>query len=580
MNFYKVLTFGFCFWCLGPLSVFAATLSMSPATGVYQSGVTFSVNVTVNTSGKAINAADGTLSFNSRELSVVSVSRGASIFNLWTSEPAFSNSAGTVSFSGGSPSGFTGGAGNVMTVTFRALASGAPKVSITGGSVLAADGRGTNVLTSMNGGTYTISAVASQPAAETIVEYVAPANTPNAPSVKSSTHSDFSLWHKANTAQLSWNVPAGVVAVRTLLDGNAISVPSKVYEPPINTITLSDLDAGISYFHIQFKNADGWGKVAHARLAIDNTAPAEFKLTLPPDTDLTSPNQFLHTTFNDSDTSAPIIEYKIQLDGAEPFSIVPDGDNKGIDLIDLKPGYHTVVVEAIDAAGNSSISTLSFTILAFDKPVFTIYPSELTEGVIPVIKGTTRSNAIVEITIGRGSQEPAVYEVSSNETGTFTFIPDNAFTSGVYTLTAVAVDGRGARSDTSDSIRIAVQQPGYIAIGAFIVNILSVFVSLFALIVLASLSVWYTIGRFRKLRGRVASEALEATAVLEQEFTILEKTLSEEALALAATRKGDTLTKGEQHLVDHMQNVIKTARVRVQKEVSDVSELVSKNKQK
>src|SRR5690606_24690928 len=111
------------------------------------SGARFTVNVIVNSSGQAINAADGNLTFNPRELSVVSVSRGSSIFSLWTSEPAFSNSAGTVTFSGGSPNGYTGSSGHVMSVTFQALSAGTPKVSLSGGSVLAADGRGTNVLT-------------------------------------------------------------------------------------------------------------------------------------------------------------------------------------------------------------------------------------------------------------------------------------------------------------------------------------------------------------------------------------------------------------------------------------------------
>ena len=86
----------------------AATLSVSPGTGVYQSGTTFTAKVVVNTQGDPINAADGSLKFNPQELSVVSVNRSSSIFNLWVTEPAFSNSAGTISFSGGLPSGYTG----------------------------------------------------------------------------------------------------------------------------------------------------------------------------------------------------------------------------------------------------------------------------------------------------------------------------------------------------------------------------------------------------------------------------------------------------------------------------------------
>ena len=91
------------------------------------------------------------------ELSVVSVSKG-SIFNLWTSEPSFSNSAGTVSFGGGSPAGYTGSAGTVMTIRFKALSAGKTNVRFKSGSVLAADGLGTNVLSSMGSAAFTIAA--------------------------------------------------------------------------------------------------------------------------------------------------------------------------------------------------------------------------------------------------------------------------------------------------------------------------------------------------------------------------------------------------------------------------------------
>src|SRR3990167_2971187 len=165
--------------CLAPLTSLAATLSLSPSTGVYTTGSTFTARVIVNTEGKPINAAEGTVKFNPAEITVVSVNRTGSIFNLWVTEPTFSNSAGTISFSGGMPSGYTGSAGTIFNITFRTTNASNAKVNITNGSVLANDGMGTNVLSSMNGGSYTISAASVSPAPE-VVEYVAPANTTGA----------------------------------------------------------------------------------------------------------------------------------------------------------------------------------------------------------------------------------------------------------------------------------------------------------------------------------------------------------------------------------------------------------------
>ena len=249
-----VLTF-----LIGVSQAYAATLSLAPGTGVYNTGGTFTANVVINTEGAPVNAAEGQLTFNPLELNVVSVSRGASIFNLWTQEPTFSNAAGTISFGGGSPSGYTGAQGTVVSVIFKAVAAGNPKVQFAKGSVLAADGKGTNVLSSMNGGNYTVVAKAVEPAPE----YIAPPNTPRAPQVKSTTHPDQEGWYSDTIAKLSWFVPSDITAVRTLLDDTPGTIPTVVYDEPISSKTIEDLPDGVSYFHIQFRNAEGWGKVTH-----------------------------------------------------------------------------------------------------------------------------------------------------------------------------------------------------------------------------------------------------------------------------------------------------------------------------
>ena len=69
----------------------AASLFVAPSSGNYNVGSNFSIVVKVNTSGQPINAAEGVIVFNPNELSVVSLSKSGSIFNLWVQEPEFSN---------------------------------------------------------------------------------------------------------------------------------------------------------------------------------------------------------------------------------------------------------------------------------------------------------------------------------------------------------------------------------------------------------------------------------------------------------------------------------------------------------
>ena len=161
-----------------PIAASAATLYITPSTGAYRIGDLFSVLINVNTSGAAINAASGQLNFDNSKFEVSNLGYSSSVFTLWTQEPTFSNAAGSVTFSGGLPSpGFTGPSGAILRVTFKPKASGQATVNFVSGSVLANDGKGTNILNSFSGGIFNVlpalqpaetpAAKTTKPAAET-----------------------------------------------------------------------------------------------------------------------------------------------------------------------------------------------------------------------------------------------------------------------------------------------------------------------------------------------------------------------------------------------------------------------------
>lgn len=572
---FLILTFVVGFFSL-PVLASAASLSMTPSTGVYTAGSTFTVRVAVNTEGKPVNAAEGTVKFNPQELSVVSVNNAGSIFNLWVTEPTFSNSAGTISFSGGKPSGFTGSSGNIFDVTFRTTNANTARVSFTNGSVLANDGKGTNILSGMSGGTYTVQAVTSQPKQE-VIEYVAPANTPAMPKVTSQTHPNPTAWYNAKTSVLNWTLPSDVVSVRTSLNDISTSIPIKVYETPISTITIEDLGEGVSYFHLQFRNANGWGKVKHYRLGIDTKKPNLFEISLPDDANLSNPIQTL--ILKTEDDVSGVIDYSIKIDDNEPYQYLDTEESGMVVLPELAPGYHSVIIEAYDRAGNSLINTFSFTIEAFERPVFTDYPTDISGEVIPVIKGLTRPNSAVEVFVHKIGSEPRQYNLKADGKGVFVLIPEGVFGTGVYEVTARAVDELGAQSEVSDTVRIAVQQPGYIRIGTMLVNALSVIVPLVAMLVLVVFAFWFLVFYLRKLRRRVSKESKEAVEILAQQFTSLHETLEAEETKLAGSKRSKKLNKSEKELFTSLADALVSAQSQVKKEIVDVERLVKKKKE-
>ena len=131
---------------LNPGLSLAADLSVTPSTGTYTVGQSFTVTLQTNPQSKSVNAVEAKLNFDNTKLAVTGVSKTGSVFSLWTTEPTFSNTAGTIDFGGGSPTPFSVRS-NLITVTFRVLAAGSANVRVSSASVLAADGLGTDVYT-------------------------------------------------------------------------------------------------------------------------------------------------------------------------------------------------------------------------------------------------------------------------------------------------------------------------------------------------------------------------------------------------------------------------------------------------
>ncbi len=560
----------------------AATLQTVPSTGVYPSGGTFTVSVVVNTGGKSINAAEGILSFNPRELSVVSVSKTGSIFNLWVTEPKVNRSAGTIEFSGGAPSGYSGAQGRIMSVTFRTLGSGSAKVKFKNGTILANDGRGTNILTGMSGGSYTIKAQITTPEPEKIIEYKPKSNTPKAPKINSGTHPDQNKWYNSNDVKLSWSLPASVTSVRTLLNKNKRDVPTKLYSSPIKTITLSDIDDGVSYFHIQFKNSDGWGRVSSYKLAIDTEKPEIVSVENINGEESDNPLPKLKIISKDKISGVEL--YKVKVDDKEVFEHRPEKITKTasgtyevlVELPLVEPGYHTVSVEAFDRAGNSDIKVVSFTVKAFEPPIFTDYPEKVSDSVIPLIKGKTRPQSTVTVEISKLGDKIETYEVVSDSDGIFVVIPSDSFKEGVYELKAKAIDRFGAISEYSNPVRMLVQKPGYLRFGSMVVNFLSVLIPIIALLGMLLLLLWFFFARLRSLKRKVYKESTEALDILNQEFSSLLKVVSQQRKHIEKSRRGKGLTKTESQALDNIEEALEYSKSKVSKEIKDVSRLVNK----
>ncbi len=332
----------------------AATLYISPSTGQYTVGQKFTENVMVDSGGQSINAVSGSISFYPSTAKVVSISENSSIVNFWATQPTFSNVDGTIDFEGVvlSP-GFSGPAGDIITITFLSEAPGQNPLSFSVGSVLANDGNGTNILSGMNGATISIVSSAA-PAASSL--------TPSAPGVSSETNPSPDGWGATSSPSFSWPVSSDIMAVRLLYDKNPLSAPTVLYSSPISTKTLSALSDGVYYFHVQLQNQYGWGAVTHYKFGIDTVPSDPFTISFP--NGATSSTSVETVAFKATDALSGIDHYSLQIDNQTPFTVSPSDIDPSYSLPSQTAGNHALIVTAFDMAGNSTVATANFTVAA------------------------------------------------------------------------------------------------------------------------------------------------------------------------------------------------------------------------
>jgi len=531
----------------------AATLYISPPTGSYNVGQTFSVGVYVSSANQAMNAASGVISFPPDKLEVVSLSKSDSLFNFWVQEPAFYNTLGTINFEGivFNP-GFTGSVGKIITVSFRIKAVGSASLTFSSGSVLANDGKGTNILANMGSGSYVFTDRVITPPLVSV---------PAGPIISSPTHPDSEEWYSNNDPKFVWKLPSDVNAVRLLVGRIPAVQPNVLHIPPISERQLENLDNGIWYFSSQFRNAIGWGPIGRFKFQIDTVPPLPFKIEVKEGKKTTNPQPTL--SFKTIDEVSGIDYYEIIIGNQEP--IRTDQSEYKIPAQDL--GIHTVIVKAVDKAGNETLAMTEIEILPIETPVITDYPRELLPNNILSIKGTAIPEATIIVFIQKNEEEAKIGETKSDREGKWSFVEIEPVEKGVYQIWVEAVDASGAKSKLSEKVTILVSSPIFIRIGKLAIDYLTTIITLLVLILVIILMILWIWREIRKKRKKIQKETIEAEKVLIQAFKVLKEETEKQVAKLDGK---PNLSDREKKICDELKEALEISEKFIGKEIKDI----------
>src|SRR3989344_1042865 len=555
-----------CFFILTTHVASAASMYFNPSSGNVTVGNIINANVLVNTQGVSINNADAVIHFPASLLEVISLNKSGSIFSLWVEEPSFSNSAGTISFNGGVPTpGFNGSAGKILNITFRVRNTGLASLVFSSSAVRANDGYGTNVLSGTQVALFTLTSAVETPPppqAETPVASV------NALSITSPTHPDNTKWYANNTPEFSWELPSGALEVRTFISKSPTGNPSVSYIPPITKKKADELPDGTYYFALQVRTAAGWSAVSRYPVNIDTTPPKTFSITFPHGNKGLEPQPVVF--FNTTDNESGISHYDIKIGSdAKPVKTAPVATSNPYVLPPQVPGNYTLLVTAVDNAGNVRNSSAEFTVEAVDAPTITYYPEIMEEGDILKIRGTTYPNSDVTVYIREGNTLVSEEYTKSNPSGDFVLVVARKLDSGTYTFTARVKDDRGAQSAETSPLTVSVRSEFVAGFVSFVLKYLSA-----AILILLALGALAWVGvrlwfRIPREIARMRREAREAENVSERAFKVLRDGVQKHVARLKKVNR--KLTEEETEFLEQFEQKLEEAEEVITKEIQNIS---------
>lgn len=557
----------------------SAILFLSPNSGSYTINSSFSVKVAVNSGGgTGINAAEGLIKFDNSALTVTKVADTGSIFKLWTTDPTYSNSAGTITFGGGSPGPYTGNNGTIFTISFTAKKVGTTAVNFTSGIVLAADGKGTNVFSGFGNASFNITEAQKteeKPVEKPKVEEEKPASKgllPPLPEVSSETHPETDIWYANNHPQFSWKLLADLVGVSYDINTTPTADPGAEIDGIIEDVIFEEaVPDGEQYFHIKYKNKSGWGQIAHRKLLIDATSPKSFNVNIDNDGDATNPVPKL--IFKTTDEASGLDHYKISINDKSE-QIKPEEMDRGYyQLQPLAPGEYIADVAAFDKAGNVSSSTAKFLVEPLRAPIITSIPKTINSKEEFIVRGTSFYPRVnVKIYIGMNGKDPIEAAVKTDDDGNWSYFRTGELEKGNYEVWAKIIDDRGAQS--SDSTRYILS-----VISLSLIERFSLWIIILLLIIIVALTLYiiYQRKEYIEEKRRIMRETEEVKVKLAKIFMALREEV-DELIEMADKKPG--LSESERRVKEKLQESLDISEEFINKEVTDVEKEIKLPKKK
>ncbi|MDO8265132.1 MAG: hypothetical protein Q7T34_02050, partial [Candidatus Parcubacteria bacterium] len=384
--------------------------------------------------------------------------------------------------------------------------------------------------------------------------------------VFSPTHPQQGQWYNNNNPSFRWKLNPDILGVSFDFNQDKDTVPDTQSEGFIEFKDYMNIPDGVWYFHIRRENNQGWGKTISYKIQIDSHSPDLFEISVDNAGDSTNPKPNLY--FETNDKTSGVSKYRLKIGEADFIDLLLAQVNPFTLPVQV-PGEKTVLVRAIDQAGNITQSDAVINIEAIASPRITIWPETFISGEETLyIEGETLPQSEISVYLQKGGKIYKEWHITSNDKGEWFLLTKDLIESGTYSLTAGVKDKRGAESQLSDPKVIKVSFNG-LNIVFLMITFKELTALLFIIITLGILWLGAMFLKTKQFKKTIKKEADEARESLSQSFDILEKEIERK---IGMLDKEPGLNKEEQNIFNDLKKATKTARDSIGKEIEDVEE--------
>lgn len=550
------------------LPVYAATLELSLEKDIVSSKDDVTILVTINSEDQEINTAQATIFFPVNLLEVTKIDNTNSIFSFWLKAPSYDNNKGTISFVGGSTSGFAGPSLKLMAISFRVKGSGAGKLGVSDGAITASDGTGSNVYTTAKGLDINIPTTADFEAVK--VEQANRIATlgkelPTQLGLSVPFYPDPTKWNNRSAAfKASWNINSDTTEAGVALNNNPVFVPQASAEALTGSKVFPALADGIWYLHLRLRNNIGWSPTLHYKIALDSTPPATFKITSDSGFKTNEPRPTIQ--FATTDLTSGINNYVIRLDGA----VLATTNLATYKFDPLLPGPHNLNVSAVDKAGNITSETETLEILPITYPVISYVSRSviIDEGGINA-GGTALPGVEVIIQIQNG-QKQIVFEqiIPVDSNGNWNVAISKSLARGNYSLLATARDKNMASSFPVVSGSIVVKERPVLVLGNLEIS-QNWFFTILIVLLLFSFGMGYL--TYHRWRGKLGGRVVIAERDVLNIFDSLEKDMEKLIKNQKEGRSNDGNAAEMEYILRSMKENIEKSRHYIVENIGEIN---------